>query len=140
MHRGTPYMDMPIRPCHVYQDELKECKSIRGRFHQLFIFGETLDCSQWENDYQNCQIWGKEHSEAAYKSLVNSQQKRIDERFQAHFRNNIWERRATPPENWNQPLPDYLNERVNSSSLVAYYDELQQQKTGPSKKESCTIL
>lgn len=43
-----------IRDCDVYWDEYKECTSIRGRFHQYFIFGEMLNCNEWRKDYDNC--------------------------------------------------------------------------------------
>jgi hypothetical protein len=46
-----------IRPCRVYDDEYKECTSIRGRFHQYFIFGKTVDCIPWKRDYDNCCRW-----------------------------------------------------------------------------------
>jgi len=50
----------------VYKDEYDDCTSIKARFHQYFIFGETLDCSQWKTDYHNCYQWQKNKSEEAY--------------------------------------------------------------------------
>ncbi|XP_021206473.1 uncharacterized protein LOC105842222 isoform X3 [Bombyx mori] len=46
-----------IRNCDIYEDEYDECTSFRARFHQYFIFGETLDCNQWKKDYDNCCKW-----------------------------------------------------------------------------------
>ena len=43
-----------VRPCNWYKDEYKECSSSHGKLHQYFIFGKTLDCSQWKTDYDNC--------------------------------------------------------------------------------------
>jgi len=50
----------------VYKDEYDDCTSIKARFHQYFIFGETLDCNQWNVDYHNCYQWQKHKSEEAY--------------------------------------------------------------------------
>lgn len=27
---------------------------IRARFHQYFIYGETVDCSHWKKDFEQC--------------------------------------------------------------------------------------
>lgn len=43
-----------VRPCSWYKDEYKECSSFHGKLHQYFIYGKTLDCSQWQKDYDNC--------------------------------------------------------------------------------------
>lgn len=51
-----------VRPCEWYKDEYKECSSFRGKVHQYFIFGKTLDCSQWKEDYNNCLIVRKNPS------------------------------------------------------------------------------
>merc|ERR1712116_13206 len=31
-----------VRPCEAYNDEYKECTSIKGRFHQYFIEGNNV--------------------------------------------------------------------------------------------------
>ena len=36
---------------------------------------------------------------------------------QAHFSNNVWERRTAPPEDWNKPLPDHLADAAEDSLL-----------------------
>lgn len=41
----------------MYRDEYSECTSIRGRFQQYFIYGQTIDCSQWKRDLDNCEKW-----------------------------------------------------------------------------------
>ena len=59
MKNTTPEEEIPygwlIKPCEMYKEEYKDCKSIKARFHQYFIFGETLDCEQWKIDYDNLQ-------------------------------------------------------------------------------------
>lgn len=60
------YSFRQVRPCMIYKDEYDDCTSVKARFHQYFIFGETLDCSQWKTDYRNCYQWQKHKSEEAY--------------------------------------------------------------------------
>ena len=48
------FFHLKVRKCEDYYDELKECKNMRARFHQHFIYGESLPCDQWETDYKNC--------------------------------------------------------------------------------------
>ena len=28
-----------------------------GRFHQYYVAGETADCSNWEKNYSDCELW-----------------------------------------------------------------------------------
>ena len=53
-HALIVIFEFKVRPCEAYKDEHSECKSIKGRFHQYFIHGDTIDCTQWETDYENC--------------------------------------------------------------------------------------
>ncbi|CAL1267944.1 unnamed protein product [Larinioides sclopetarius] len=50
-----------VRPCEWYKDEYKDCKSMKARFHQYFIYGDTIDCTHWKNDYMNCMHFRKKH-------------------------------------------------------------------------------
>ncbi|XP_055928403.1 uncharacterized protein LOC129959545 isoform X2 [Argiope bruennichi] len=50
-----------VRPCEWYKEEYKDCKSIKARFHQYFVYGDTVDCTQWKNDYMNCMHFRKKH-------------------------------------------------------------------------------
>lgn len=50
-----------MRRCFMYDDEYSDCTSIKARLNQLFIFGKTLDCSQWKRDSVNCYKWTDEH-------------------------------------------------------------------------------
>lgn len=49
----------------MYKEEYKDCKSIKARFHQYFIFGETVDCEQWKIDYDNCNLWSEHKDKEA---------------------------------------------------------------------------
>lgn len=46
-----------IRPCQIYKDEYSECTAIGSRLHQMFIYGNTLDCNNLHVDYSNCLRW-----------------------------------------------------------------------------------
>merc|ERR1712181_116349 len=46
-----------LRGCQAYYDEMKACTSYRGRFHQYYVSGETADCSQWEENFADCELW-----------------------------------------------------------------------------------
>lgn len=50
----------------IYKSEYDDCVSTRARFHQYFVFGEQIDCTQWKTDYLNCYQWEKYKSEEAY--------------------------------------------------------------------------
>jgi hypothetical protein len=57
-----------VRPCNMYKEEYSDCTSIKARFHQYFIFGKTVDCSQWKRDFDNCVRWkDKKNSSALVK-------------------------------------------------------------------------
>ncbi|XP_076661370.1 synaptic plasticity regulator PANTS [Halictus rubicundus] len=107
-----------VRPCEIYNEEYKDCKSIVARFHQYFVFGKSIDCSQWKTDYNNCYLWEKYKSEQAYASLIDSEKNRRLRRLRAHYANDIWEKRDAPPENWNAPLPEWLQKKFENSYLA----------------------
>ena len=47
-------------------------------------------------------------------------QVRLEERLKPHINNTVWEKRDSPPPDWNKPLPDYLLERQKNSYLAMY--------------------
>lgn len=49
----------------MYKEEYSECTSIKARFHQYFIFGKSVDCSQWKRDFENCIHWRDNHNSNA---------------------------------------------------------------------------
>ncbi|KAJ8966451.1 hypothetical protein NQ317_003197 [Molorchus minor] len=42
----------------------------------------------------------------------------------AHYQNDIWEKRKSPPEDWNKPLPEYLQKEYENSYLNVKSKEL----------------
>ncbi|KAL3270155.1 hypothetical protein HHI36_009213 [Cryptolaemus montrouzieri] len=113
-----------IRTSSTYEGEYKECSSIKARLHQYFIFGKTIDCSQWKRDSLNSSKWEKSRDEKAAIELINSEKARRRERLIAHAKNDVWERRSSPPENWNAPLPEHILESYKSTYLNTKAEEL----------------
>ncbi|CAK9820441.1 UPF0545 protein C22orf39 homolog [Anthophora plagiata] len=128
-----------IRPCLIYKEEYRDCKSIRARFHQYFVFGKTIDCNQWKTDYNNCQQWNNKKSKEAYDKLIESEKKRRLERLKGHYGNNVWQKRDKPPENWNAPLPEWIETRRKDSYLYCLSEKLKKEQTDIAKS-SCTIM
>lgn len=120
--------ELQLRPCDRYKGEHKECKSFRGRFQQYFVYGENLNCDQWREDYNNCQKWNWFKDKNAAIEVIKSEMKRSDERMKAHSDNTIWTKRDKPPEDWNQPLPDWMAERNENSFLAVKAKELQDEE------------
>ncbi|XP_024944596.1 UPF0545 protein C22orf39 homolog isoform X2 [Cephus cinctus] len=110
-------MVFQIRKCDMYKEEYSDCTNIKSRFNQYFIFGEMLDCSQWKTDLQNCRKWENERNETAYKELVNSESKRRLERLKAHYGNDVWKKRDKPPNDWNKPLPEWMQKEQENTYL-----------------------
>uniref|UniRef100_T1H6Q7 Synaptic plasticity regulator PANTS n=1 Tax=Megaselia scalaris TaxID=36166 RepID=T1H6Q7_MEGSC len=99
-----------IRPCLIYKDEYSECTSIKGRFHQYFIHGENQDCSQWKKDFDNCIAYNEsdQRNNQAAEEIIRSEENRRQIRLKAHFANDTWSKRKSPPEDWAAPLPEWI--------------------------------
>nr|CAD7412093.1 unnamed protein product [Timema poppensis] len=120
-----------IRPCDIYKEEYSDCTSIKARFHQYFIHGEMVDCSQWKKDFNNCSKWTLDQNIDAMQDLVLSEQDRRRKRFQAHNNNTVWQKRAQPPADWNKPLPDWLENKYKDTYL---YHKSKEMKLGEDNK------
>ncbi|XP_060833401.1 UPF0545 protein C22orf39 homolog [Rhopalosiphum padi] len=122
-----------IRPCEMYNNEYSECTSISSRLHQMFVHGSTVDCNHWHEDYINCLKWKKDKNIQAAETLVNSEKMKRKNRWKTFYANNIWENRTSPPENWNDPLPDYIAQRRQTSTFKDAFDETD-------NKSFCSIM
>ncbi|KAH8039391.1 hypothetical protein MRX96_032801 [Rhipicephalus microplus] len=116
---GIPRNAWMVRPCEWYSEELSDCKSIRGRFHQYFIDGTTLDCSQWRKDFDNCLIWRKNKDVDALNAVVKSEEKRKHDRLKASRDNDVWQLRSEPPKDWNAPVPEWMAKKFEQSYIAA---------------------
>lgn len=131
-----------IRPCFLYNEEYSDCTSIKARFHQYFIEGETIDCSQWKTDYKNCQKWEDKKDLDAATAVVKSEEKRRLDRLKSHYGNTVWTKRDAPPEKWNAPLPEWLEERNKNTYLEIKAKELRGEKVEDpdAGKTMCSIM
>jgi len=77
---------LQVRPCESYKDEYSECSSFKGKFHQYFIFGKTMNVRRYN-------------------------------RLAPHFKNDVWEHRSSPPEDWNKPLPKDMQNKLKDTYL-----------------------
>ncbi|KAK2706774.1 synaptic plasticity regulator PANTS-like [Artemia franciscana] len=124
--QASPYINFQtsIRRPHEYKDEYNECRSIRGRFHQYFILGETTDCSKWKEDYANSERWETLKDTEALEKVMQNERERIRQRLNPHYNNPVWKPRKDTPADWNAPLPDYLTRNHEGSLLKQYSAEL----------------
>jgi len=111
-----------LRECDSYKDEMKFCGSMSGRFHQFYVHGKQLDCAQWEQTFTDCKLWTRDADVDAAKRIIASEKERIKTRLQGHYANDVWEKREKAPEDWNKPLPEYLEKKKDSSYLKMYVE------------------
>lgn len=96
---------------------MNECKSLKSRFNQYFIFGHYLSCDQWRLDYNNCQKYAWREDKEAARQLIVSELSRRTKRLSAHYGNDVWEKREHPPDDWSRALPAFMEERNKNTYL-----------------------
>lgn len=69
--------------------------------------------------------------------MIQSEINKRNNRWKAHYANNIWENRMSPPENWNEPLPEYIEQRRVHSTLK---DSIDEYSDGANSKSLCSIM
>ncbi|XP_017460672.1 PREDICTED: UPF0545 protein C22orf39 homolog [Rhagoletis zephyria] len=132
-----------IRPCEVYNDEYDDCTSIKARFHQYFIHGESIDCSQWKTDYNNCERYMKSNGNdvTAGEAVIRSEAERRRKRMEAHYGNTTWKKRTHPPEDWSKPLPEWLAKKNENTFLELKQMELDGRKLAEETEKSyCALM
>lgn len=72
--------------------------------------------------------------------LIESEKTRRLRRLRAHYENDVWQRRDKPPENWNAPLPKWLDEKNKNSYLKCITEKLKETTGKEVQKSSCTIM
>lgn len=93
------------------------CTSIRGRFHQYFIFGENLDCTEFKENWKDCESCNESLDYKACCRVIDRENIRKKKRIETHQANDVWEKRSEPPLNWNSELPDWAKEQQKDSFL-----------------------
>lgn len=71
------------------------------------------------------------------ETLINNEKIRRNNRWKSFYANNVWENRTSPPENWNEPLPDYIEKRRPNSTLKDTLDEFNSEIDN---KSFCSIM
>ncbi|CAL8102750.1 unnamed protein product [Orchesella dallaii] len=129
----VPAFTWLVKPCFIYKDEYKDCKSFRARFNQYFVDGKTSDCTGWKEDYDNCVLWEDKDDVDALNKVIASEKKRVQKRLKAHYANDVWEQRSEPPANWNSELPKWITKEYEGSFLKKKADDLKsgEEKLGP---------
>lgn len=92
------------------------------------MYGEYLNCDQWRDDYNNCQKWSWFQNKDAALEIIKSEMKRHGERMKAHTDNTTWTKRDKPPNDWNAPLPDWMEKRNENTFLAFKAKELREEE------------
>lgn len=75
------------------------------------------------------------------KAIVDSENERRDNRFKAHYANNIWHKRSGPPDDWAKPLPEWLQKKNENTYLAL---KAQEMKDGnvllPENRSLCVLM
>jgi hypothetical protein len=108
-----------VRPCERYKELYKSCKSIRGRLHQYYVYGELFDCNPNYDNYKACLVYRKTGDTDVLKTVVEWEKKLMTARLEAERQNKTWQFRERPPEDFNGPLPEFLQKR-QAESLFNY--------------------
>lgn len=66
-----------------------------------------------------------------------SEKIKIRNRWKSFYANDVWETRSNPPENWNDPLPEYIAKRQAYSTLKDTLDDHSKEKNSDS---FCSIM
>ncbi len=58
------------------------------------------------------------------KNVIDSEKLRVRARLRAHYSNNVWEQRTSPPPDWNKELPEAIKKEYKNSFLKKKSDDL----------------
>ena len=73
------------------------------------------------------------------KQIIQSEKKRRLERLRPHYTNDVWKRRTSPPEDWNKPLPDWMQKQYENSFLQIKAEEMKMNGLIDDPKENRTL-
>lgn len=125
----------------MYKEEYDDCTSIRGRFQQYFVHGNSADCSQWQRDYDNCVHFEKSPDNLqAAQEIFDSESNRRAIRWKGHYGNTVWEKRKSPPEDWAKPLPEWLLKRNENSYLDIKSKEIDSGVDSSKDRTLCVVM
>lgn len=75
--------------------------------------------------------------------LIESEAERRKKRLDAHYDNNIWEKRSEPPADWAKPMPEWMQKQYEASYLAIKAKELKENKESDSiydNRTFCSIM
>ena len=58
------------------------------RFHQYYISGESVDCTQWKENFKDCKKWCDSADEEAAKRVIERERARIADRLKVWITQN----------------------------------------------------
>ncbi|CAF0822328.1 unnamed protein product [Didymodactylos carnosus] len=138
-----PHTSLPnqwlIKSCEEYNDEVKYCRSLRGKLTHRYIHGYKEDCSPKIEAMHNCVYWTQRGDIDNLKELISYEEQRLLRRKHASMMNNVWEYRTEPPSDWNSPLPEWAVKRAKE---IGEYEVKDKDETSQVKKimqTYCTI-
>lgn len=73
------------------------------------------------------------------EALINSEKVRRLERLKAHYKNDIWKKRDSPPQDWDKPLPEWMAKRDENSYLAHRAKEMRDGKV-VEDQSSCVLM
>ena len=111
-----------VRPCERYLELFKTCKSIRGRLHQYYVYGELFDCQPHKSNYDACMNYRKSGELSILDPIIEWETNMINTRLKTVEQNKVWKMRDSPPEDFNAPLPNFISRR-KASELFKRTDE-----------------
>lgn len=73
------------------------------------------------------------------EAVINSEKERRLERLRAHYNNDTWKKRDSPPVDWKKPLPEWMQKRDENTYLA---QKLKEEAEGISEdnKSFCVII
>lgn len=73
------------------------------------------------------------------EALIKSEKTRRFERLRAHYRNDTWKKRESPPPDWDKPLPEWMVARDQNTYLAQKAKDFKEGKVDD-EKGFCSIM
>lgn len=74
------------------------------------------------------------------EALIESERKRRLERLKAHYRNDTWKKRESPPADWDKPLPEWMSKRDENTYLAQKAKEMREGISETDNNGFCAIM
>lgn len=75
------------------------------------------------------------------RELIESEKARRLSRLRPHYTNDVWEKRSSPPTDWNKPLPEYMQKEFEATYLNIKAKEMNGEISETSEQSSfCSLM